>query len=1646
MMLTKCVTKKRKYTEISNENIKVYNFRVLLPNGTSVGVTLEQPGDEMGINEFLELVRIEYQKSLKGFDSSKSRRKIFWKSERVYLEDSDGHKIRYKIFFCRFLPRICHFLILNDGQENMALSYENMWDLTLDKDLLTELPESYTFVTALADLIDNSLQAVWSNNTCDRTQRRMISVTVDKDRISIFDNGPGMDDTEENSIANWGKMDASLHRSSKRQAIGGNPPYLKPFFGMFGYGGPIASMHIGRHTVVSSKRKESKKVYHMHLKREALLHGSGGTSWKTGGGLRDPLKDEMKSSPHGSFTKVEIFKPKQIPMDVFQLQCRLKDIYFPYIQCDELTTGKTSRPIEFQVNGEDLAEIEGGEVAITNLHSCNGPEFVLQVHFLDEKSGILKSPGSRAVEANARLKCVYFPVSEGKETLDRILEKLEDERYGLTEQENFNNFCRVSIRRLGRLLPDARWPRLPFMELKNRKGDNAQLLKRCCLRVKCFIDTDAGFDPTPSKTELAQHHRFTTALKNIGSKLPEKDDGITVEIRRNQKLLSLSQLEKEYETWILQMHYAYDKELSCGQDVPVVVINPSNKKKLGITTEVVRVHKSIKRKGEFWRAGDLIKIVPGNKKKNIYATLEFILLEGCQGDAGGEARLICRPIDLPDEKGCLLVDGENSCLDVQSSLSFPISVIDHGQCSKIDAVEWKYQLERLKPKTPSTIDQVSPQQCQQLQIDGCSKIDAVEWKHQLGRLKPETPSTIDLVSPQQCQQLQIDGALPVEAHVIAGHATPENIIAVIRPASFTSSGACKRLEQRFILKDDLEMSMEVKCITTYKNLCDEKNIYSQRVRPSSHEGLHGLYVFSLGSKFPGLFNAAGAYKFRFSVICTNSREINCERTVLVKSRNSVSQWRLADKSSLPACKIRVGSCLPPLAIACYDKYDNHMPFMSIPELDVAINMNGIVILHVEKLKVELVSNKMILQISDILIESRELDKIRPQYEASLGISCSHDKLISLTIPFFVFPGSLQSVKAFIPDLEKQWLPGDVVKEMLLEMYDSYGNHVQQGTEVLLSLDGFCFQDNAGPKRKVDAEGCVNLNGILKVIGSYGKTVSFSVEYEGQLLLKNEIQIGKRELRILSKLPDNCAAGSLLENIIFEIVDVNGTVDETIHDVKSGQSHMLTITSVSSGQNDCLRFRFRHGRCTAFISLPREPGIFSYEAAHSCYPELFVVCKVNVMRYPKMEVDLVEHDNVPFQSPGGKMAVIQKEPVSALLKYNINDMKENEDDLIRIGSLIKMQENDLKLLTEEKAFIENEISELQDLYGHQTNCHMDDFVTDKEAVMKQIEMRNSAACVWFNIPADIQSQKLQDIVGIVALLGSVITDSLSRMLAKYLGEELMLAVVCKSHAAARRLEKYGQSGEVDRTEGLHMMAAELGRPINCGFLVICLEDLCPYEGEFKSDDDPQKKLSLVDPILPTGEIPSGFLGYAVNMINIDTQQLHTRTNKGYYLRETLFYLLFGELQVYGTREQMNQARACIKHGAISLDGGIMKSNGVLSLGPRRELGVRFPVVTFEDQRQMAPDSKDVANIAKQIEKKRSELGEISVKYDKVSKEHSKAMKRFGKKKQQLERQYAELGPLMWSLQKESFLGGNCATDSPIMSGNSVIDNREENDST
>lgn len=48
---------------------------------------------------------------------------------------------------------------------------------------------------------------------------------------------------------------------------------------------------------------------------------------------------------------------------------------------------------------------------------------------------------------------------------------------------------------------------------------------------------------------------------------------------------------------------------------------------------------------------------------------------------------------------------------------------------------------------------------------------------------------------------------------------------------------------------------------------------------------------------------------------------------------------------------------------------------------------------------------------------------------------------------------------------------------------------------------------------------------------------------------------------------------------------------------------------------------------------------------------------------------------------------------------------------------------------------------------------------------------------------------------------------------------------------------------------------------------------------------------------------------------------------------MLFNLFKKLQVYETRESMVAARTCIEDGAVSLDGGILSENGILSLGYR-----------------------------------------------------------------------------------------------------------------
>ncbi|KAH1075346.1 hypothetical protein J1N35_027674 [Gossypium stocksii] len=294
----------------------------------------------------------------------------------------------------------------------------------------------------------------------------------------------------------------------------------------------------------------------------------------------------------------------------------------------------------------------------------------------------------------------------------------------------------------------------------------------------------------------------------------------------------------------------------------------------------------------------------------------------------------------------------------------------------------------------------------------------------------------------------------------------------------------------------------------------------------------------------------------------------------------------------------------------------------------------------------------------------------------------------------------------------------------------------------------------------------------------------------------------------------------------------------------------------------------------------------------------------------------------------------------------------QDDLRMLGMKIKQHEDSLKLLRNQKNKLDDTILDMQVMLGkyHSSsspgvNKDESHLQSEHETTEQILRHEKSAAGILCQLKACHGSQAshlslTKDVLGVVATLGKVDDENLSRIFSEYLGVQTMLAVVCNTFEGVKALETFNQDGCIDKTSGLHGLAASIGRSLDGRFLVICLENLRPYAGDFVAEDR-QRRLDLLKPRLPNGECPPGFLGFAVNMINVDSSNLSFVTASGEGLRETLFYNLFSHLQVYQTRAEMVRALPCISEGAVSLDGGMIRSNGVFSLGSREEVDVRFP---------------------------------------------------------------------------------------------------------
>lgn len=217
--------------------------------------------------------------------------------------------------------------------------------------------------------------------------------------------------------------------------------------------------------------------------------------------------------------------------------------------------------------------------------------------------------------------------------------------------------------------------------------------------------------------------------------------------------------------------------------------------------------------------------------------------------------------------------------------------------------------------------------------------------------------------------------------------------------------------------------------------------------------------------------------------------------------------------------------------------------------------------------------------------------------------------------------------------------------------------------------------------------------------------------------------------------------------------------------------------------------------------------------------------------------------------------------------------------------------------------------------------------------------------------------------------------------EFLGVENMLAIICGSRSAAECVGIPHIGGAVNKSKGLSGFARSHNLRISGRYRVITLIDessfyKCADGSPAVKESHPQKLLNIGPVIKPGSERLVGSLGYAVNMITLTEEQLRIRV-AGCGLRESLFFMLFGYLEVFDTTNNMIRARKNIRTTAVSLDGGLIRARNQFELGSREDPVVWFPAVQRNDtsttqKSKVGPDLHTQNIVAKQNQVKKTML--------------------------------------------------------------------------
>lgn len=348
---------------------------------------------------------------------------------------------------------------------------------------MTQAGDEYDFISAIAEIIDNSIQSTKNN---DKNRRITIQLIKSTKTLIIWDNGIGMD---REGLNNWARMGMSSYNSAfeapSPQKMNKNgavdlensteesiSKYLTSEFSRYGVGSKKAIFNLGNKVSLTTKTKTSRFVYKTSLSRKELEKDSsegkspkdsqkkskiddGSDNWKA---VFDTVPATEQETTWNSFTQIEISDLKDLYVkryDERKVRRELGNIYHYYIfgpegnikflpkkqQSENLQKGQNSQktPKTKKKSGKAKKIDEEMEVFASAMMDDDDESEDIE----NEKE---KQNDDEDSEAEGKFKTIDIEV-EGKSIKDCLSEEEKDlhTQYLSTGQEKFSFSFDISV-------------------------------------------------------------------------------------------------------------------------------------------------------------------------------------------------------------------------------------------------------------------------------------------------------------------------------------------------------------------------------------------------------------------------------------------------------------------------------------------------------------------------------------------------------------------------------------------------------------------------------------------------------------------------------------------------------------------------------------------------------------------------------------------------------------------------------------------------------------------------------------------------------------------------------------------------------------------------------------------------------------------------------------------------------------------------------------------------------------------------------------------------------------------------------------------------------------------------------------------------